>query len=341
MYVLSFRDMSQRARGATTDASLYRVDPVDPAYAWDPFQPLSLQPVDAGAFAQDVQGAHVGFIVHGFNVNRDSGFASGGAMAQEFRGQGPLAQIPAPDMLDLLTPAVDFFIPVLWPGDWLQWLPVNYPFVLGTARVVGRNFAQFLTSSTTTIRRASFFTHSFGARVALETVQQATTPQPGVGQGRPPPVFDTAILTAAAATETVLDSPFYASAVAALRRIAVVSAPTDEVLTKWFPLGNPVEQALWANDPGPNIALGRDGPVLLKDSPARGKTDWYVVTDTRAPMGQAIDQHHGDYMPAPDTPVVPLPNGWSDKRERIARLSQAVFDGTVAPWPARATIPEA
>jgi hypothetical protein len=336
MYVLSFRDMSLRARGAVTSASLFKVDPVDQAYAWDPFQALTLRPADPVGFAQDVQGAHVCFIVHGFNVNRDSGFGAGGAMAQEFKGQGPLSYLAGSAMLDLMTPAVDLFIPVLWPGDWYNFL--NYPGVLGTARNVGRNFAAFLTSSQATMRRASFFTHSFGVRVALETMQEAIRPQSRVGQGRPAPVFDTALLTAAASSETVLDSPFYADAVAALQQITVVSAPTDGVLTWAFPIGNPVEQALnLGRDPGDNVALGRDGPLLKTGSPASAKTNWFVVTDAAAP-GARISQGHGDYMPAPSDPVPPLPNGWSDKRERIARLSQAIFDGTLAPWPARAKL---
>ncbi len=338
MYVLSFRSLNNQLFPSVEDATLYRIDPVDPNYIWKPFDLLSLQAVDPVRFRNDVQGAHVCFIIHGFNVDRDSGFGSGGAMAQEFRGEGPLSHMPPPDLLNLITPTVDYFIPVLWPGDFHH-VPLNYPFVLGAARSVGRNFAQFLTSSNSTLRRASFFTHSFGARVMLETVQNAQRAQGRVGQGRPPPVFDAAVVTAGAASETVLDSPFYADAVAALRRIVVVSAPTDEILTTWFPTGNAVEKALWNNDPGPNIALGLDGPVLRDDSAARSKTQWYVVTDARNAMGgPAQSQYHGDYMPNPGDPAPP-PNGWSEKRERIARLTQAVFDGSIAPWPARTSIP--
>src|SRR5579862_5537670 len=336
MYVLSFRDMSQPSRGAVTTATLYGLDPLDQAYVWNPAQTARLNLTDVGQFAQAVRGAHVCFIVHGFNVNRDRGFVGGGAMAQEFRGMGPLSRLPPPNLLNLLVPGVDFFIPVLWPGDW--YLPVNYPFVLPTARAVGRNLAQFLTGSSATMRRVSFFSHSFGARVVLETLQNAMKPPAGVGRRHDPPVFDTAVLTAAAASDTVLDSEFYTEGVGALRRIVVVSAPTDEVLTTWFPLGNPVEQALWQNDPGPDVALGRDGPVLTANSPARKKTEWYVVTDAHA--DQPIDQLHGDYMPAPWTPNAPYPNGWSDKRERIAELTQSVLDGAGAPWPARRVIPE-
>lgn len=340
MYVLAFRDMTQKARGAVTAASLYEVKNVGPSYAWNPVRPLDIVAADVGKFSQDVAGAHVGFIVHGYNVDRNRGFAGGGAMAQEFEGQGPLATLPSAHLLNLLIPSVDVFIPVLWPGDWFRQLPINYPLVLKGARAVGRNFAQFLGSSRSTMRRVSFFSHSYGARVVLETMQNVRAPQGLVGMARNPPVpFDTAILTAAAASETVLDSPFYAAGLDALRRIVVVSAATDEVLTTWFPIGNAVEKALWKNDPGPNVALGRDGPVLTANSPARRKTEWFVVTDAAAP-GATILQKHGDYMPEPDEPVPPLPNGWTAKRERIATLTQAVFNGSTVPWAARPLIPE-
>jgi len=345
MYVLAFRDMALRARGGVTSAALYEVDPLDPAYGWSPFQPQTLKPVDPIAFGQATQGAHVCFIVHGFNVNRDSGFGEAGSMAQEFQGQGPMSQLPPPAVLNLLTPNVQFFVPVLWPGDW--WLPINYPFVLPKARDVGRRFAQFLMSSRSTLSRVSFFTHSFGARVFLETVQNVIKPDGVVGQGRAtPPAFDTAVVTAGAATETVLDSPFYADAIGALRRVVVVSAATDEVLTNWFPAGNAVEKALWKNDPGPNIALGRDGPVLASTSSARGKTDWYVVTDTHSAAGGAITQLHSDYMPNPEQ-ANRGPNGWTDQREVIAKLTQAmlmasgapVLGSNGAPWTQRPSIP--
>lgn len=341
MYVLAFRDMHHRDRGGVTTAGLYRIDGVDAAYSWNPARPLELKPADVGRFAQDVQGAHVCFLVHGFNVNRDEGYTGGGAMAQEFKGEGPLPTLPGGAALNLLTPGADLFIPVLWPGDWL--VPLNYPFVLKSARAVGRNFAQFLTSRSATMRRVSFFSHSFGVRVVLETMQNALRPPPGnTGRSHAPPAFDTAVLTAAAAPETVLESPFYADAVAALRHIHVVSARTDEVLTNWFPIGNAVEKALWKNDPGPNIAMGRDGPVLSATAAARAKTSWFVVTDTHGPMGQVIEQRHGDYMPAPLDPPhhANLPNGWTDKRERISSLTQALLDGTAPPWAARASLPE-
>jgi hypothetical protein len=276
------------------------------------------------------------FIVHGFNVNRDHGFTGGGAMAQEFRGQGPLARLPAPNTLDLLVPGVDLFIPVLWPGDWF--FGANYPVVFRTAEAVGPHFAQFLTGSSATMRRVSFFSHSFGARVVLETLQNAMRPRARVGARRPPPAFDTAVLTAAAASETVLDSRRYEAGVDALRRIAVVSAATDEVLTRWFPVGNSFERWL-RNDPGPNIAMGRDGPVLKSNSRVRAKTAWFVVTDTRSMAGLRIDQRHGDYMPKPWEAVAGFPNGWSDKSERIATLTQAVLEGSGPPWPARLDIP--
>ena len=135
----------------------------------------------------------------------------------------------------------------------------------------------------------------------------------------------------------MLDNPYYKEAVAALRRIVVVSAGTDKVLADSFPLGNAVEQALWANDAGPDVALGHSGPRLKADSTARAKTVWYDV----GMLDPAVDQQHGDYLPAPGEQGDTLPNGWSAKRERIASLTQAVFARRAArDWTPSTPIPE-
>ena len=337
MYFLSFRDMVARAGGAVVPGVVYSLPATPADYVWNPVDIGALRVADLNTFQQAVRGRHVCFIVPGFNTPRDRGISGAGAMAQEFEGLGPLANLPSPETLKLLVPGVDLFIPVLWVGDWMTLDAIafaNYPLVLGNARKTGGYFATFLTSPWATMTRVSFFTHSFGARVLLETLQDVAHPPAGVRIAQAPPAFDTAIVTAAAAPETVLDSPFYPDAVAKLRRIVVVSSKTDNTLTWAFPPGTAVEQLLWANDPGPDIALGRDGPVLTANSPARTKTEWYDVGDS------GVDgQDHGDYMPTPWQPDPTLPNGWSGKRERIGTFTQRVLPGAGAPWPPRPRIP--
>ena len=319
MLILSFRDMSTPRCSAVTSAAGYRLGPIAPSFPWKPAPGRALRLADWLEVQRLVQGRHVCFLVHGFNVDRDGGYTGLGAMAQEMAGNGALTLANPP--VDLRTSGVDVVVPVLWAGDW--YLPINYPFLLGDVRATARHFAEFIWSSASQMRRVSFVTHSMGARVVLEAVLATLS-----AQGRfALPMFDTAIFTAAAVTDQALDLPEFAPAVAAFRRIAVVSSTADSVLSGAFPLGNAVEEALWWNDRGRDVALGLDGPQLSPAAAARGKTVWYPQSD----------HDHGDYLPRPLAPDSPprYVNGWSDKRLKVAETAQAVLDGGAAPIPSQ------
>jgi len=315
--ILSFRDMSTPRCSAVTAAAAYALDAIVPAFPWSPAPGRALRLAGWLEVQRALQGKHVCFLIHGFNVDRDGGYTGLGAMAQEMAGGGALTLAHPP--IDLRTLGVDVVVPVLWAGDW--YLPINYPFLLGDIRATARRFADFIWSAASQMRRVSFVTHSMGARVALETVLQALSAQERYSL----PVFDTAVFTAAAVTDQALDLAYFAPAVAAFRRIAVVSSTADEVLSGAFPWGNAAEEALWWNDPGRDVALGLDGPQLSLAAAARAKTSWY-------PQG---DHKHSDYLPRPLAPDVPARyvNGWSDKRLRVAETAQAVLDGAAAPIP--------
>lgn len=320
MLVLSFRDMSTARCSAVTTAAMYDIDPVDAAMAW-----WNPPPAYKLAAWDDVRAAvkrkHVCFLIHGFNVDRDDGYTGLGVMAQEFTGAGVLGSAAPP--INLLISDVDVIIPVLWAGDW--YLPINYPFLLPDIRLTAQHFADFIWSSASQMRQVSFFTHSMGARVALETVRAALT-----AKGRYNlPLFDTAIFAAGAVPDDIMDQSDFADTVAAFRRFVVVSSSADTVLSGAFPWGNAVEQALWADDPGRDEALGLYGPKLKSGSPALSKTTWYPLTD----------HTHGDYVPSPSNPAA-VPNGWSTKTEVIAELVQQTMVGpAVTAVPSRAIQP--
>jgi hypothetical protein len=311
MLVLSFRDMATKSCSAVTTAAMYKVDPVAPATVWSPAPGFTLATWDEASAA--VKNKHVCFLIHGFNVNRDNGYTGLGAMAQEFTGKGVLGAGAPP--LNLLITDVDVIIPVLWSGDW--YLPINYPFLLPDIRLTARHFADFIWSSASMMRRVSFFTHSMGARVAFETVRAALAAKDRYTL----PAFDTAILTAGAVADDIMDQDDFADTVTAFRRFVVVSSTADSVLSGFFPTGNAVEQVLWRDDPGRDEALGLYGPRLKQGSAALPKTSWYRLTD----------HDHGDYVPAPASPVAPYPNGWSDKREVVAGIVQGTLDAAAVP----------
>src|SRR5450432_3272398 len=239
MLVLSFRDMSVPQRGAVTSAAMFDVDPVDAGLRWIP--PPALKLAAWADVERAVRGKHVCFLVHGFNVDRDSGYTELGSFGQELAADGALIGVPKPaGPLNLHAAGIDVVIPVLWVGDWFS--PINYPFVLPDIRLTGKYFADLIASSATQMSRISFVSHSMGARVVLETVQSSVAAAARAGSRRP--VFDTLILTAAAVSDEVLDDPDYADAVDAVRRFVVVSSRADQVLSGAFPAGNLVEQLL-------------------------------------------------------------------------------------------------
>ncbi len=325
MLVLSFRDMSTSRCSAVTAAAVYELAGVAPGLQWQPPPRLTL--ANWGQVRRGLAGKHVCFLLHGFNVDRDNGYTGFGAAGQEMGTSGALpGAAPPAGPLDLSVKGVDVVVPVLWAGDW--YLPINYPFLLPDIRLTGGYFADLILSSATQMSRVSFVTHSMGVRVALETIQQTMAKAKKAGYRTP--VFDTAIFTAGAASDEVLDDPDYADAVDAVDRFVVVSSRADTILSDFFPGGNAVEQALWENDPGADAALGRYGPRLKQGSKALGKTRWYEIPQG---SGDRLDANHGDYFPSPWEPVPDYPNGWSAKRITIGEISQAVLDNQALAWP--------
>jgi len=331
MYVLSFRDMSVNACAGVTSAAIYDLGRMPVNRNWWPAEnPFRYPLVDFADFASQVRGKHVCFLVHGFNVDRDAGYSGFGAAAQEM-GPGGALLIRNPP-LDLFIPDVDFAIPMLWAGDGI--LPLNYPFLLGAIRTTGRNFAQFITGAKLACDRISFVTHSMGARVVLESVQQSVM---AAQKGFKMPSIDHIIFNAGAASDEVLDDPDYAAAVDAVHNFVVVSSRADTVLSGAFPAGNAVEQALWKNDPGANDALGRYGPRLKPGSKALGKTRWFPMPAAgRDPT--YTPPNHGNYFPTPWTPAQNYPNGWAEDPVIIGQLSQAILGGRQPPFPPEVTV---
>ncbi|MEO6339782.1 MAG: alpha/beta hydrolase [Caulobacteraceae bacterium] len=332
LYVLSFRDLKAGHGGAVLPGALFEVSDVSNGFDWTTpafsdrwRQQPGLRWLREQERLELLQGKDVWFVTHGFNVNRDNGFKSLGAAAQELRGLGVNYPAPAADVL---------VIPVLWPGDWI--IPVvTYPWELHDARKTGEMFANFLLDGWCDIARASFISHSLGARVVLETVQQ-TVSKAGPGAR---PDFDAAVLMAPAADDTVFDDPQYAQAVAALQRLIVLSSVKDKVLGVAYVLGDPIEAALWRGEHASTHALGLKGPRLKKDSPARPKTEWYPIPTAPAPLHGSND--HGDYLPAPGGPPT---DGWTPKRLDALAFCHGVLAANL-PQPAwlmrNTSIPEA
>ena len=296
MYFLSLREINTGST-AVLSPQLYRYcapqsHPVD----WDNWQLTSAEPVDWAAL-RNVPHSHVCFVVHGFNVDRKRGSRSGGTIAQEL--DGPVTDLkPSVELSN-----ADLVIPVLWPGDgFIAW---SYFTAFTHAQEAGAKFAQFLLDPGFDADQVSFISHSLGARVVLQTIEQTL-----VLARRPLKFrFQKAILTAAAVDNDALDSGEFPNIASAdgPTDIVVVSSMKDSILRTFFTIGDDVEGAMWDNYGGTGQALGRYGPALSPGSPVRAKTRWYDF------QGRS-NQGHDGYMPAPwEYPVgdkVPLA-GWT------------------------------
>ncbi|MEA2853604.1 MAG: hypothetical protein QOE02_3623, partial [Rhodospirillaceae bacterium] len=139
---LNFR--SQSVGGAIVDPYLLEGNGTE--------APPALKTVAWADIAAKVAGKDVLLGVHGFNVNYRSGANSFGLL------DGSLGLAGS-----------EVFIGVLWPGDF--WMPaVNYPFEGSDAMECGRRLADFCTRWLSEAQSLSFFSHSLGARLALEAV---------------------------------------------------------------------------------------------------------------------------------------------------------------------------
>jgi hypothetical protein len=295
VYYLAFRDVASSSIGVTV-GEVYSL-PAVPGTDWRQARLAGANWVPWAQVADVFRNKHVLFVLHGFNVDANHGIKSCGPAAQEYEALGNLG---------LAIDGVDLVVPVLWPGDGLiGWSWFN---AYGSSAATGAKFADFLTSSAFTGSVVSFFSHSLGARVVLETI--AKTPPTSRFS------FDTAVLTAAAVDDNALDDPQYAKASAQLKRIVVVSSMKDEVLKVYFTIGSAVERALWRSYDGTTRALGRYGPAFADASPVPQKTEWYEVRPE-------IGQDHGDYLPAGWNPPLDV---WSPKQQQVGWFSKDAFD---------------
>jgi len=293
--------------GGVTDAQMFRIEPFS-GYRWrgwtygahgtTDLKPL-LSEADRGERLRDRE---VWFLIHGFNTDRDRGFMSSGAAVQEFMRLGVQA--------DPAFPPFDDIMPVLWPGDAAGFKPIvgaAYPTQIEDVRETACRFASLLLDPATRPARINFITHSLGARVALDTLREMLDRDP-MG-----PAPGTLLMMAPAADDDILDDPRFDKAVRALDRIVVLSSSRDRVLQWTFPAGDILEAILQRGRERTTArALGRFGPRLKADSPARGKTEWRHFQDW-------VGQDHNDYNAWPWA-FAAKANGWDARRWRTHRF---------------------
>lgn len=225
---------------------------------------------------------------HGFNVNRQRGVNALDRFAKRL-AQGPSAN-------------PEFFIGVLWPGDW--WIPVvNYPAEASDAVESGRRLAIFCNKHLTLARSLSFVSHSLGARVILESVKNLDR------RAR------VACITAAAADYDCLDVQCEAAR-KNCDRIVNLASNKDIVLRYSYPAGDLMSDLFGDDDSPFHRALGLRGPKEPRSS---------NVIPHQIPDG--ADYDHGHYLPPSDAA------GQGGKWERASDFMIRAFRGEPQSWP--------
>lgn len=210
---------------------------------------------------------------HGFNVNRQNGI----------------------DSLSLwetkLQLGTALFIGILWPGDAKLPIFIDYPFEGDEAMRSAKLLAPFLDKYFADVASLSFVSHSLGARMVLETIAQ-------MNRNR---VVRRLVLMAGAIEDNCLTSEYQNSA-DKVENISVLASRGDWVLEFAFPPGNLVRGIISHGHPYWSSALGREGPVPMRDNIA---ADWQ--------MPDAWSYGHLDYLRKnagpPIPPPVTLPHG--------------------------------
>jgi len=183
-----------------------------------PVAPVKIVDADRPGFPYDltseliaaVRGREAYFCVHGFEVNEADGIAH---LTYWFDNL----------QIDNAVP-----IGILWPGDCIIPIGIDYIFEGGEAIQSGDLIADFLNANFIGAASLSFAAHSLGARVVLQTID---------GLARR---VRRALFMAGAIDNNCLTDE-YNLAAEKIDQISILSSTEDDVLALAFPLGNPLQ----------------------------------------------------------------------------------------------------
>jgi hypothetical protein len=220
---------------------------------------------------EQVRGSEVFLAVHGFNVDQKHGIASLGSW------------------LDNLQIGNAIPIGILWPGDCI--VPIFLDYVVEGHEAIhsGKLLAAFLNRSFAAAASLSFASHSLGARVVLQLIA-GLAPTMRVRR---------TVLMAGAIDDTCLTGE-YTSATNHIEQISLLASKCDDVLSMAYPLGNPLQGIVDRGHPYWHAALGREGPTQPYPPGPKLQPEWMIPEN--------LNYGHLDYMPsAPIAAQFPRP----------------------------------
>jgi hypothetical protein len=213
---------------------------------------------DASDLLNDIRGRDVFLMAHGYNVNREHGTHS----LNQWKSK-------------LEVKAQPVFIGVLWPGDCVLPIFIDYVWEGSEAEKSGTLLGEFVRDNFAIAASLTFASHSLGARVVLQAIQTLADSDR---------VKNLILLAAAIEDDTLLRE--FNRAAQKVDRISVVYSLEDHVLQLAYPGGNLIGGLIERGNPNVKAALGRLGP----SAPWAGK----ILPNPRLPSYWKYG--HTDYM---------------------------------------------
>lgn len=212
-----------------------------------------------------IRGREVFFAVHGFNVNQKDGLEHLGFWLKNV------------DIGNAVK------IGILWPGDCIIPIFVDYVVEGHEAIHSGNLLADFLNTNFTGAVTLSFASHSLGARLVLQTIS-------GLNRN----VHRVLLMAGAIDNNCFTDE--YANAAKKIDQISLLASTRDAVLAAAFPLGNPIQGIIDRGHPYYHAALGREGPAQPILLSSRLHANWEIPKE--------FDYGHLDYIPEKALPAM-------------------------------------
>jgi len=213
-----------------------------------------------GALVDAIRGREIFFVVHGFNVNQNDGLQHLGYW------------------MDNLQIGNAIPIGILWPGDCI--VPIFLDYVVEGHEAIhsGKELAKFLNDQLSVAASVCFASHSLGARVVLQTISGLS---PGIRVRR-------TVLMAGALDDTCLTNE-YKNAANRVEEISLLASKKDDVLSMAYPAGNFLQGIIDRGHPYWHAALGREGPAQPYPPPPQLQLEWMIP--------DPLNYGHLDYIP--------------------------------------------
>jgi Alpha/beta hydrolase of unknown function (DUF900) len=231
-----------------------------------PVAPVKILDADRPGFPYDLtpellaatRGREVFFGTHGFEVNQVVGTSH---LTYWFNNLQIGSALP---------------IGILWPGDCIIPICVDYIVEGREAIQSGNLIADFINANFTGAASLCFASHSLGARLVLQAVN---------GLSRR---VRRALFMAGAIDNTCLTGE-YNLAAKKIDQISILASTEDDVLALAYPLGNPLQGIIDRGHPYYHAALGHDGPAQPYPPTPALQPNWQIPAN--------LNYGHHDYLP--------------------------------------------